>query len=303
MLVSTVIPTYNRSRDVVLAVESALAQTWKEQEILVVDDGSKDDTAKVMQRFAAPVRYLPKPNGGVSSARNHGIAQARGEVIAFLDSDDEWRPEKLAAQVELMQARPEVGVILTSIMEMDEHRVDVGLFSRRSTLPRDGRILLDVLRAPQMCPSTAMIRTPIVRAAGGFDQTLKTAEDLDLLLKLSRLTEIAVIDRPLIRYSRAPGTLGSQLRSYRDYVFVIERFLKAHEGEIPAADARDALVKAYLKNATGLAACGDVKGALEIGARAIPHLRTRTDVERLGTLGVQVGRNLASRAAHRVGLR
>src|SRR5215212_11526906 len=101
-LVSVVIPTYNRRRLVVEAVESALAQTYRPLEILVVDDGSTDGTEAELHRFGSAVRYLKQPNQGAAAARNRGIRAATGELVAFLDSDDLWAPAKIEKQVALM---------------------------------------------------------------------------------------------------------------------------------------------------------------------------------------------------------
>ena len=148
MLVSTIIPTYNRSQDVVVAVQSALDQTYPADlhEILVIDDGSTDDTAEVLARFGDRIRYVRKPNGGVSAARNHGIDLARGEAIAFLDSDDTWAPDKIARQVALLQARPEIDLVLTSIVVVNPDGSEKERYSRRTTLPTDGHVLRYVLQ-------------------------------------------------------------------------------------------------------------------------------------------------------------
>lgn len=106
---SVVIPTFNRSRDVVRAARSVLAQTMPAFEILIVDDGSIDDTARVVADLPPPVRYLHKDNGGVSSARNLGIRHASGEFIAFLDSDDYWEPNLIEQVTRMLNAAPDLG--------------------------------------------------------------------------------------------------------------------------------------------------------------------------------------------------
>jgi glycosyltransferase involved in cell wall biosynthesis len=292
MLVSTIIPTYNRAKDVVLAVESALAQTHPHQEILVCDDGSTDDTAQALARFGDKIRHLKKPNGGVSSARNFGIEHARGDAVAFLDSDDEWLPDKLAAQVEVLEARPDIDLVLTGIAEMDMDRRDTGVIHvRRRQFPSDGRILRDVLRNPAMCPSCAIVRTHVARAVGGFDTGLRTAEDLDFHLKVALRHGIAIVDRPLIRYTRAVGTLGGEKRTYNDYVFVMERFLAAHAGEIPREELREAAFGMYVRNARGLAHLGDVGAAAQLGRKAVKRARRGADVAALAGVGYALARS------------
>jgi len=106
--VSVVIPTYNRAKLVTRAVESALRAVEPDDEILVVDDGSTDDTAAVVSRYGAPVRFVAAPHGGAGATRNRGLAEARNPLVAFLDSDDAWMPDKLRIQRALMEARPDV---------------------------------------------------------------------------------------------------------------------------------------------------------------------------------------------------
>lgn len=119
-LVSVVIPTYNRERLIGAAIDSVLRQTYTEVEIIVVDDGSRDGTRQVVEAYGNPVRYVYKENGGVAAARNTGFRHARGEFIALLDSDDEWMPWKLEAQVRVLNALPEVGMVWTDMTATNE---------------------------------------------------------------------------------------------------------------------------------------------------------------------------------------
>ena len=105
--ISVVIPAYNHGRFLREAIDSVLAQTYAPLEIIVVDDGSTDDTEQIVRSYGDRVRYIRQQNAGVGAARNNGIANARGEYVAFLDSDDLWLPEKLAVQVEYMRRHPE----------------------------------------------------------------------------------------------------------------------------------------------------------------------------------------------------
>src|SRR5687768_1729437 len=121
-LVSVVIPTYNRAYCVRRAIDSALAQTYPHLEVIVVDDGSTDGTAELMRTaygHDGRVRYHRQANGGVSAARNRGIALARGEYVALLDSDDRWKPWKLQAQVACLEHAPDVGMVWTDMEAVD----------------------------------------------------------------------------------------------------------------------------------------------------------------------------------------
>jgi glycosyltransferase involved in cell wall biosynthesis len=109
--VSALIPTYNAGHLVVRAIESVLAQSSPASEIVVVDDGSTDDTAERVAAFGESVRYVAQPNAGASAARNLGIASSRGEFVAFLDADDVWHPRKLEAQLEALARHPDLGML------------------------------------------------------------------------------------------------------------------------------------------------------------------------------------------------
>jgi len=111
MLVSTIIPTYNRAETIERAVNSVLNQTWKEMEVIVVDDGSTDETVEVLKKYGDKIRVIRQKNGGPAAARNTGIKAATGEIIAFLDSDDSWMPAKIERQVNLLQRTASAGVV------------------------------------------------------------------------------------------------------------------------------------------------------------------------------------------------
>ena len=182
---SAIIPTFNRRDQIVYAVSSIIAQTYPAAciEIIVVDDGGTDDTADVVRRlWGDRVRVLRKPNGGVASARNHGLAAARGEYLAFLDSDDEWFPTKIEKQVAFLAARPHFGMVLTDVELITEARVGLGTYRRRPHLPVDGYVLRWVLRTPTLVPPSLLMRRAVYEDVGGFDESLPTAEDLDYYL-------------------------------------------------------------------------------------------------------------------------
>ena len=301
MLVSTVIPTYNRAADCVVAVGSALAQTHADQEILVVDDGSTDDTEAVLRaRFGERIRYLKQANAGVSAARNLGIARARGEAVAFLDSDDTWLPDKLARQVAVLEARPAVGLVITSMLVVNPDGSVKERFSRRTTIPTDGRVLPHVLRNPAMTPSTALIRTDVLRALGGFDPTLRTAEDLDLHLRIALRHEVAVIDEPLVRYLRSDLGLSGSARTYHDYVHVMERFFRRFGDEIPPAMRHEALLGMYLRNARGLIIHGEYATVARLAWRGLRNVRHGSDVIAMGGLAGLLGKAALARTVRRL---
>lgn len=297
-LVSAVIPTFNRAADVRIAVRTAATQTYPAAslEIIVVDDGGSDDTEAVLAKeFGARVRYLKKPNGGVAAARNFGMAAARGELIALLDDDDEWKPDKIARQVELLTRRPDIGMVITDVERMDERRVGFEIFRRRDFIPTDGWVLPQVLRNPALAPASAMFRREVLAATGGFDATLRTAEDLDFHLRVALRFPIAVIAEPLTRAMRGHQGLSALTRTNRDYLDVVERFLRDHGHAVTAADRHAALFWAYARNSRGVVFDGRFRDAAVLAARAALRVRRPDEARELGRLGATLARNAAVR--------
>lgn len=214
--VSVIIPTYNRRAMVREAVASVLAQRAVDFELIVIDDGSTDGTAKELAELAAITAATDggrievirtDANRGVAAARNAGVRRARAELIAFLDSDDRWAPTKLRRQLDFM--RENTGCQLAQTAELwlrDGRRVNPGWRHRK----RSGDIFLDSLRTCLISPSAVIMRTAVFRAAGGFDETLTAAEDYDLWLRLLVDYPVGLIDEALVtRRAGHPGQLSS----------------------------------------------------------------------------------------------
>lgn len=293
MLVSTILPTYNRLEDVLLAVRSARAQTHGAQEIIVIDDGSTDLTSERLRaEHGDAIRILRTERLGVSGARNHGMAAARGEYIAFLDSDDDWKVDKLEKQVAYLEARPDYGLVMTDIVEMDRTRREFDIIRRRLVIPEDGDVLRHVLRQPALGPSSAMLRRRVYEEVGGFDTTLPTAEDIDFHLRVALRFKIGVIEEPLTRAMRGHDGLSSLPRTYKDYLFVMERYLLDNRQEITADDRRAALRAASLRNMRGLFVTGNLGDGFSIGARLLANAKSSAEVLqtlRLVPLALRVG--------------
>jgi glycosyltransferase involved in cell wall biosynthesis len=193
--VSVVIPTHDRARLVVEAVDSVLAQSGVDFELIVVDDGSSDDTALALGARRARLRYHYQSPRGVSAARNAGAGLARGRWLAFLDSDDLWLPGKLAAQVAYHRAHPDVLVSQTEeIWIRDGHRVNPRAYHRKPA----GDIFLPSLDRCLVSPSAVMLHRDVFTAAGGFDESLPACEDYDLWLRLAQRGAIGLVPQPLV---------------------------------------------------------------------------------------------------------
>lgn len=286
MRVSTIIPTYNRAGIVPRAIESALAQTWSDHEVVVVDDGSRDDTPRAVGAYGDRVRYVRQDNAGLPAARNAGVQVATGDAFALLDDDDTWAPDKLAAQVEYLEAHPDIGMVLTEIVRFAPDGSERGRSHRREALPADGAVLPWVLRHPQMIPSTAVYRREVHDAVGGFDESLRTGEDQDFYLKVALRFGIGLIERPLTRYAvAADGRMSTAKRTHSDAMFVVERFLREHADELPAELCREARLANYARNAEYALYDGHLGLGLSLAARAVPQVRGWDDAHSLARLG------------------
>jgi len=194
-LVSVIIPTFNRSAMVREAVESVLSQTFGEFELIVVDDGSTDDTEAILEPYSASLRIIRQKNRGVSAARNRGVAAARGELLAFLDSDDIWLPEKLAVQISYLRTFPEAALCHTDELWIRNGR---RVNPRKKHAKAEGRDFPRLLRESLISPSSVILRRSIFDEAGGFDESLPACEDYALWLTLARSHDVHLIKRPLV---------------------------------------------------------------------------------------------------------
>jgi GT2 family glycosyltransferase len=194
-LVSVIIPTYNRWPLVGAAVESVLAQSFKDFELIVIDDGSTDGTAQKLGKYGTCLRLYSQMRSGVSAARNLGVKKARGRYLAFLDSDDLWRPEKLAVQVEFMGRHPVFQICQTEeIWVRNGVRVNPRLIHQKPA----GDIFMRSLELCLVSPSAVMMTKDLFDAAGGFDESLPVCEDYDLWLRIAVDHQVALIAEPLV---------------------------------------------------------------------------------------------------------
>lgn len=214
--VSVVIPTYNRADKVRKSVESVLAQSFTDLEVIVVDDGSSDETGQALQNaFGDRIRYYFQPNQGVSVARNRGIDEARGEWIAFLDSDDLWEREKLEWQLKaLKQFGPECGACYTDVRFFNhaETRTMFQLAGENYRHENEMGVNTDVLRllvrpggvGMVVCPSSFLARADAVRRTGGLNPKLRYQQDTEFMFRVAMQTGFCYVNRPLVSFDRSP---------------------------------------------------------------------------------------------------
>ncbi|MBN2808543.1 MAG: glycosyltransferase [Deltaproteobacteria bacterium] len=196
-LISVIIPTFNRAQPLLRAVASVLAQSYANIEIIVVDDGSTDNTLRLMRdQFGARISLLPLPrNRGVSYARNRGIELSRGSFIAFLDSDDLWEPEKTGRQLAFMQAAPDILISQTDeIWIRHGQRVNPCKHHQKPA----GFIFAECLPLCVVSPSAVMMRRRLFAAVGLFDETLPACEDYDLWLRIACRYPIPLLREKLV---------------------------------------------------------------------------------------------------------
>jgi len=197
--VSVVIPSYNRSGLLQAALDSVYAQTWKEFEVLVVDDGSTDDTEAMLRPYVAErgLRHLRQANRGPSAARNRGIEAARGQFVAFLDSDDLWLPIKLSVQMARMAACPAAVMCYSNLLHFNPDNGAINVRYRRQAV-RSGDLYLALIYKKLHCaPPTLVVRKEIAERVGGFDEALRLSEDRDFNIRIARHGPILGIAEPL----------------------------------------------------------------------------------------------------------
>lgn len=215
MLVSVIIPTFNRAQSIAAAVESVLSQTYPEIEVLVVDDGSTDDTDRALQPYLDRIVFIRRPNGGPSAARNSGIRASRGEIVAFLDSDDLWLPDKIARQVSLMEAGgPDTCCcVCNALVKGDVDRKDRTSFEVAGIAPRWSECLWsnpDKVLATRflLFNQVVAIRRTALDQVGLFNEDLRLLEDYELAIRLSTAGKWAVISDPLVVKHNDTGGIG-----------------------------------------------------------------------------------------------
>jgi glycosyltransferase involved in cell wall biosynthesis len=211
-LVSVVIPTFNRAPLVVKAVESVFAQTHKDYEVVVVDDGSTDNTREVLEPHRQRLRYVYQANRGASAAQNAGIDFAEGEWISILADDDEWHPTKLERQFEALDALGEgFDACFTNCHIIGNPDIQqtafelVGLAMDPSFGVLDDPVRHMLARDAVICVQSLLVRKSLVKELGGFDEAMVVAEDTDFLLRLALKTKFCFVSEPLVRIDRDPS--------------------------------------------------------------------------------------------------
>ncbi|MEI8218758.1 MAG: glycosyltransferase, partial [Elusimicrobiota bacterium] len=267
-MISVIIPVYNRAKYIAVCLESIFRQTYTDFEILVVNDGSTDDLEEVLIPFADKIRYFSKPNGGAASARNVGIENARGEYVAFLDSDDLWFDFKLELEYAVLSRLPRVGFVHTDFSLFSDEKDLItpshmreyfhileeynltfdAIYPSTASLadlnisvnhvPGEtklfwGCIAEKLIYGPMYLTSSTLIRRECIASIGLFDQRYITAEDFDFLARLGKNYEVAYIAAATLKYRRNDsGQLSSyamQLDTHRAWLSIATELWKHDE--------------------------------------------------------------------------
>ena len=239
--VSVIIPTYNRRELIQEAVNSVLAQSFRDYEVIVIDDGSDDSTGEMIKdKFNEKVHYSWQVNQGESVARNKGIELAKGEYIAFLDSDDRWLPKKLDKQVRVLDENPDIGVVFCQAWSINEEgnlldsRV-IGNDLRVNEITFENLVLHNQISGS---PSSSMIRQVILEKIGGFDPQIRYGEDWDLWLRIHSLSKFGFISEPLVQLRRHQDTqcyfpsIEGNAHRLEDHLVILEKAFANWQGSL-----------------------------------------------------------------------
>ncbi|AFY65462.1 glycosyltransferase [Geitlerinema sp. PCC 7407] len=236
--VSVIVPAYNAAKTIVETLESLRAQTFSDFEVIVINDGSTDNTVEIVQAFGDPrMQVFSYENGGLPVARNRGIERATGEFLSFIDADDLWTPDKLAAQVQALREHPEAGVAYSWTQFIDEQ--SRFLFAWKP-LYHSGDVYPQLLLENFISSgSNLLARREAIAAAGLFDPTLKSVEDWDYYLRLAAKTQFAVVPQYQILYRRSSQSMTTKIDVMeRANLTVIERAFRQAPASLQSLKGR-----------------------------------------------------------------
>ena len=276
-ITSVIIPTYNRWPLVVEAVDSVLAQSFQDIEIIVVDDGSTDGTTNRLAKFDGRLRLFTTTRRGVAAARNFGVSQAQGYYVAFLDSDDLWLPGKLQTQIAFLDRHPEI-----QICQTDEIWVRNGVRVNPKAMHRkpSGDIFVRSLDLCLISPSAVMMTRELFQCIGGFDESFPVCEDYDLWLRVTSVYSVPLIPEALVvkRGGHADQLSRSLWGMDRYRVLALQKILRSGLDGVPRTAARDVLRRKVLILAQGARKRGKEQEAQDYEATLAEFTQEKIDV-------------------------
>ena len=263
--VSVVIPTYNREKTLPRAVESVINQTYTNWELIIVDDASKDNTEKLVKKYLSEkIKYFKNPeNKQKSYSRNYGIKQARGEFIAFLDSDDEWLPEKLEEQINVVG--DEYDGCFTGA-----YKFEIDKKVARTPKIQDS-LMIDVLKnnISISIGSTGFVRKTLLDKVGGFREDMTVNEDIELVVKLAGIGEFVVLDKPLINiYDIDKPRDASRVLEAKEKVL---KYRKEQIEELPSIIQKTIYARQYISVARAYAVEGNFEKSMKYVKKSLSY--------------------------------
>lgn len=280
LTVSVVIVAYNKADTIASAIESVLRQTYPHFEVLVVDDGSTDETAARVRVFGDRVRYLPKMNGGTGSARNLGIRQARGRYVAFLDGDDLWLPRKLEIQMAAFHSEPDVIAVQCSAYCVNSK---LQVIEKRACDPRRDSLLDFLLfRNLPAFSSAVVVRRDVIQRLGGFGTDLVILSDWDMACRLAKEGVLRSVPDYLVLYRHYPGNQSRDVGIHAESgVLSLKRFFAESSVLPPTLQGQETWVWArfyamlaggYVRNHQWLEGLSWTWKAVSTSPRVIPYV-------------------------------
>jgi glycosyltransferase involved in cell wall biosynthesis len=230
--VSVIVPTYNYARFIDACLESIFAQRYRNFEVIVVDDGSTDGTKEAIGKYRESIVYIYQENRGLPAARNTGIRAARGEFLAFLDSDDLWLPDKLEEQLNVMSRSQRMGIIFSDASAFDGEKM-----LRESILKEEkictGSCFRRLFMGNYLVMPTVVIRKACLEKSGLFDESLMVTADYDLWLRISAHYEIGFVDKVLALYRVHPSNMSKDFcRLLEDEIQTVQKIVKLYPDRV-----------------------------------------------------------------------
>ncbi len=269
--VCVIIPTYNNPAMLLQALESVVAQDYRDYELVIVDDGSGPQTRAALEPYMNRIRYIRQENAGPSAARNRGIRESSSELVAFLDSDDLWLPEKLTVQVEFMDAHPEFGLTYHAL----EYFTEEGVVNLPAGDKPVGDVLARLFKRIFLVPTAVMCRRECFEKAGFFPEDMRLAEDYDFLLRMAVHYQFGCIEQVLGRYRfhESNKSKESPIGQFIEKMIARERIYTdpAAAGRIPKRLYHREIASVTFKLAKMFLTKGEVAKAREMIAKSIRH--------------------------------
>lgn len=246
--ISILMPVYKGERFIAQSIDSVLAQSYPDIELIIINDGSPDNSAAVIQPYLADprVKYIEQQNAGVAAARNAGIRAAAGEYIAVLDQDDLWLPDKLARQLEYLDEHPEIALVHSNIHFIDDVGERIPDPEWAWVAPTCGQVLPEMVQRNSICTCTVLMRKRALEQAGLFRQELAPADDWDLWLRIAARHPIGFVDAVTAYYRVHQGNESRNLlKMQKAEIRVVETFIHEHPGAVGDAITRTKLFSLY----------------------------------------------------------